>query len=171
MRAAYLNMPGMSHVLSMLTPQNRLVCEIMLHTGLRVGDVLALRKEKIKPRMTIVEQKTGKKRQISLTADLVRRARGDGVEGFVFPHAYKLNEHRTRQAVWKDVTRAAKILRYKQVSPHSCRKVYAVDYYKAHGLEATGRALNHDRESTTLLYALADVLSSGAHRRRGRSKK
>ena len=37
----------MEQVLGVLTPPNRLVMRVMLRTGLRVGDVLALKTEKI----------------------------------------------------------------------------------------------------------------------------
>lgn len=167
-RAAYLCRDGMSHVLALLTPDNRLCMEIALHTGLRIGDVLALRREDIKPRMSVIERKTGKRRVISLTADLVRRARGDGSPGFVFPGARDPMKHRTRQAVWRDVVRAAKVLRYRRVSPHSARKTYAVDYFHAHGddLAATRRVLNHDRDATTMIYALADLLAERERKKR-----
>lgn len=84
-KAAYLQHDGMEHVLALLTPDNRLAMEIALHTGLRITDVLLLRKEDIKPRMVIRELKTGKRKRVFLTADLVRRARGDGEPGWVFP--------------------------------------------------------------------------------------
>lgn len=60
------------------------------------------------------------------------------------------------------------MLRYRRVSPHSARKVYAVNYYHSHGddIEATRRALNHDRESTTLIYALADLISERERKKR-----
>ena len=63
-RAAYLAHEGMSHVLALLTPANRLAMELALHTGLRINDVLALRKEHVSRRFVICEQKTGKKRVV-----------------------------------------------------------------------------------------------------------
>lgn len=41
MTTEYLLNEQMEHVLSALTPSNRLVMRVCLHTGLRVGDVLA----------------------------------------------------------------------------------------------------------------------------------
>lgn len=45
MTTEYLLNEQMEHVLSALTPSNCLVMRVCLHTGLRVGDVLALRTE------------------------------------------------------------------------------------------------------------------------------
>lgn len=47
-------------ILSALTPENRLVMRTALVTGLRVGDVLALKPERLKPHFWVTEQKTGK---------------------------------------------------------------------------------------------------------------
>ena len=159
-RAKYLNQKGMSHVLALLMPENRLICEVMLHTGLRLGDVLTLRKEQIKMRFTIIESKTKKKRTVSLTKYLCETLRGDGREGFCFPHKKFLDRHRTRQAVWRDVKRAAAACRYRNISPHSTRKIFAVNYYGKHNndLKKTQKILNHDNDVVTMLYALADKI-------------
>ncbi len=172
MRSAYVKPDAMAAVLAMLTPENRLICEVMLKTGLRVGDVVRLRCEDVKERMTVKESKTGKGKRVYLGADLARRLRCGRSAGWCFPNARDEAKHRTRQAVWKDIKRAAKLLRYKEnVTPHTCRKVYAVEYYDCHGLDATRRALNHDRAEVTMLYALADVITSDKHRQRRKSKK
>lgn len=150
----------MSHVLALLTPQNQLVCETLLATGLRLGDVLEFRKEKVKRRFTVIERKTGKKRTVYLNARLLTKLKGDGRNGWCFPNARNPERHRTRSAVWRDVNRAAKALRYKGVSPHSARKCFAVEHYRKNGgdLAKTQAVLNHDRSVTTLLYALADKI-------------
>ena len=172
MRSAYVKPDAMSAVLAMLTPENRLVCEVMLKTGLRVGDVLELKCEKVKERMSVTERKTGKRKRIYLGADLARRLKCGRSAGWCFPNARDPAKHRTRQAVWKDIKRAARLLRYREnVTPHTCRKVYAVEYYARHGLSATKDALNHDREEVTLLYALSDVIRDDKHRQRRKSKK
>lgn len=166
MTARYADSESMKHVLALLTAENRLVAEVMLSTGLRVSDVLSLRKENIKKRMTVREKKTGKKRRIYLRGSLVDRLRGDGREGWCFPGARDPRKHRTRQAVWKDIKRAAAMLRFNGISPHSCRKNYAVKHFERYGLDATRRALNHNGDMVTMLYALSNVLDSGKHRQK-----
>lgn len=152
----------MEHVLRLLTPQNELVCRVCLAYGLRVGDVLRLRTRQLKQRkITIREQKTGKRRVITL-ADKLRRAlsvyAGDV---FVFPSRCDPLRHRTRQAVWKDLRRAARALRMGAgVGTHSMRKTAAVRRYAACGdMAAVQRLLNHSDVAVTMLYAMADFVS------------
>ncbi len=139
-----------------LTPSNALVCQVSLHTGLRIGDVLNLKTEQIKPRFWVTEQKTKKRRMVGLPEALRDSILEQAGEVWAFPGRGKTG-HRTRQAVWKDVKRAAKMFRLDQnVAPHSFRKVYAVDLFEKYGdLKTVQRALNHSNETTTILYACA----------------
>ena len=78
MTTEYLLNEQMEHVLSALTPSNRLVMRVCLHTGLRVGDVLALRTEQLlTPQFWITEQKTGKRRRVNLTNELFEQLRDE----------------------------------------------------------------------------------------------
>lgn len=140
----------------MLTPSNALVCQVSLHTGLRVGDVLNLKTEQIKPRFWVTEQKTKKRRMVGLPEPLRAAILRQAGKVWAFP-GRSGERHRTRQAVWKDVKRAAKMFRLDQnVAPHSFRKVYAVDLFEKYGdIKAVQRALNHSNETTTILYACA----------------
>lgn len=157
MTTEYLLNREVGHVLAALTDQNRLVCEVMLHTGLRVGDVLALRTKQLAPRIWVTERKTGKRKQVGLPKDLLRRVRAQAGKEWAFPGRSGVKP-RTRQAVWADVKRAAKAFRLPQnAGTHSMRKVYAVDLLERYGdVQRVRRALNHDRLETTLIYAMAD---------------
>lgn len=147
----------MQHVFAALMPENRLVCRVCVETGLRVGDVLRLRTEQLSSQFWVCEQKTGKKRRVNLKQglldDLKRQA---GVE-WVFP-GRNPKKHRTRQAVWRDVKRAAKAFRLPQnVAVHSLRKVFAHEVLeKSKGdLGKVQRALNHSDAATTMVYVMA----------------
>ena len=72
MKAEYLLEEQVERVLSCLTPVNRLVMRVCLHTGLRIGDVLSFRTEQVSrgPRWWISEQKTGKRRLVALPVGL-----------------------------------------------------------------------------------------------------
>lgn len=155
-RTEYLLNKELEHVLAVLTPSNALVCQVCLHTGLRVGDVLNLKTAQIKPRFWVTEQKTGKRRMVGLPEALREAILEQAGEVWAFPGTGKTG-HRTRQAVWKDVKRAARMFRLDQnVAPHSFRKVYAVDLYEQYGdLKPVQKALNHSSEATTILYACA----------------
>lgn len=168
MTTDYLLHREVDEVLAMLMPGNALVMRVALHTGLRVGDVLSLRTEQLAPRFWVTESKTGKRRQIGLPEPLLSDLKKCAGDYWVFPGKDPKN-HRTRQAVWKDVKRAAKALRLPQnVGPHSARKVYAVELLAKYGeIKKVQRALNHGSESVTLIYALADKqLESKTRRRR-----
>ena len=120
-------------VLDLLTYENRLVLRVLLHTGLRIGDALALKPEQLKPNFWVTEQKTGKRKQVGLPGPLLDDLREASGQYWVFPGADP-RKHRSRQAVWKDVKRASSALRLTQnVAPHSARKVYAVDLLKKYG--------------------------------------
>lgn len=161
MRSDYVERENLEHVLAALMPQNRLACEVSLATGLRIGDVLSLKTEQLKERFSVYEQKTGKRRSVRLNADLLERCLKNAGHMWVFPHRTNGNKHRSRQAVYKDLKRAAFLFRVSEnLCPHSLRKVYAVEDYKKYGdLKRVQHLLNHDKEAVTLLYALADSLT------------
>ena len=95
--------------------------------------------------------------------------RAQAGEDWVFPGRNPA-KHRTRQAVWADVKRAARAFRLPQnVGPHSFRKVYAVELLRKYGdLERVRRALNHGSYTTTMVYAMADrLLEAKGHHRSG----
>jgi len=151
----------------LLTPENRLVMRVALATGLRISDVLALTPDELKPHCWVKEQKTGKKRQIGLPEPLLSDLQITSGSRWVFP-GRDPGKHRTRQAVWADVKRAAKALRLPQnVAPHSARKVYAVDLMAKYGdIARVQRALNHSCESVTMIYAMADMQLRAKNMRR-----
>lgn len=158
MTAEYLIRREMEHVFAALTPANRLVCRVCVDTGLRVGDVLALRPEQLARQFWVTESKTGKRRRVNLTDKLLADLRASSGRYWVFPGARDPRHHRTRQAVWRDVKRAAKAFRLPQnVSVHSLRKVYAVDQLaRSKGdLAKVQRLLNHSDIATTMIYAMA----------------
>lgn len=168
MKAEYLLQREVDNVLSVLTPGNALVMRVALHTGLRVGDCLNLKTEQLAPRFWITEGKTGKRRQIGLPQPLLNDLKKCAGKVWVF-EGVDPKKHRTRQAVWKDVKRAAEAFRIRQnVAPHSARKVFAVELLNKYGdIEKVRKALNHSSASVTMIYAMADrQLESKTKRRR-----
>lgn len=170
MRTEYLIEKEVERVLDLLTFENRLVMRLLLHTGLRIGDALRLKPEQLKPNFWITEQKTGKRRQVGLPEPLLSDLRQASGKYWVFPGADP-QKPRTRQAVWKDVKRAATALRLTaNAAPHSARKVYAVELLRKYGdIERVRRALNHGGVEVTLVYAMADKQLCAAGRRRRRA--
>ena len=168
MKTEYLLNREVDLVLAMLTNRNALIMRTALHTGLRVSDVLSIKTDQLATRFWVTESKTKKRRQVGLPEPLLSdiKKQAGGVWAFENPMT---GRPQTRQAVWKDVKRAAKAMRLPQnVAPHSARKVYAVELLSKYGdIDRVRRALNHSSEAITLVYALADrQLESKMKRRR-----
>lgn len=164
MTTEYLLNEQVERVLACLTPDNRLAMRVALHTGLRISDVLSLRTDDLKrgPRWWVRESKTGKRKLVALPKELREDLLRYAGTIWVFPSRLDERKHRTRQAVWKDVKRAAvafRIDREINVGPHSARKVYAVRLMEKYGdIAKVTRALNHSDQNVTMIYALADKL-------------
>lgn len=169
MKTEYLLNREVDQVLSILTDKNRLVMRVALHTGLRVGDVLQLKTEQLKRHFWITESKTKKRRQVGLPEPLLSDLKKAAGKTWVFPGRSGSKPH-TRQAVWKDIKRAAKAFRLPQnVGPHSARKVYAVQLLQEYGdIERVKRALNHSSAAVTMIYAMADQQLKSKKRRRAK---
>lgn len=144
-------------------PQNQLILEVSLATGLRLSDVLALKTQNIKKQCTIQEQKTGKKKRVYFPAELLERMLVQAGSIYVFEHRLDRRKHKTRQAVWKDLNRSMEYFRIPKklvVSPHTCRKVYAVEMFKKNGdIKKVQSLLNHSSEGVTAIYVMADILT------------
>lgn len=169
MTTEYLLAREVDHVLAALTPQNRLIIETVLQTGLRISDVLELKTSDLKPSMWVTERKTGKKHRCGLKKDLLRRILAQAGPIWAFP-GRNGNGHKTRQAVWADVKRAAKAFRLPQnVGTHSFRKAYAVELLAKYGdLLRVQRAMGHSAPSITVIYAMADRLLDARLQREGK---
>lgn len=159
MKTEYLIDREVQQILGLLTDGNRLAISVALHTGLRISDVLELKRAQLGKQFWVTEKKTGKRKQVGLPKVLLDEVlqRSTGSE-WAFPGA-KPGTHRTRQAVWKDVKRAAAAYRIRvNAAPHSFRKVYAVDLLHKYGdVKKVQRALNHHSPTLTLVYAMADL--------------
>lgn len=175
MKTEYLLEEQVEHVLALLTPVNRLAMRVALHTGLRIGDVLSLKKSDIDkgPQFGITESKTGKRRRVNLTEPLWQELRDCCGEVWVFQSRSDPKKHRSRQAVWSDVKRAERALRLPQnIGPHSARKVYAVQLMEDYGdIDKVRRALNHSRDSTTMIYVMAAALLKAKYAKKRRRRR
>lgn len=167
MRADYLPAPAMAHILAALMPQNRLALQVSEATGLRIGDVLGLKTAKLAQRMTVRESKTQKSKRVYLPADLYAEMLRRAGKVWVFEGRLSAKKHRTRQAVFKDLRRTARLFRLdgrriaEHVSPHTERKIYAVEALRKSGnVKRVQQLLNHSDEAVTMLYAMADQLTA-----------
>lgn len=167
MRADWVDPDALRLLLTAMMPANALAMEVAMSTGMRIGDVLAIRTEQArKPRFTIKEEKTGKARRIYLPRKLRERMFEQAGRFYVWEGRTDPTKHRTRQAVYKDLARVAKLYRLdgrklqEHVSTHTARKVWAVERFHETGDAAqVQREMNHTQGAVTALYILADELT------------
>lgn len=162
MRSDWVSDDTIGLVLQALMPANQLAIETSLRYGMRIGDVLSMRRIDVeKGSFTYKEEKTGKTRRIRLSEKFQLRLLGQAGRIYIFEHRLDVRKHRTRQAVYKDIRRASKAFRLKaHISPHSARKIYAVDCFRKYGdIKKIQKLLNHSDEAVTMIYALADQLN------------
>lgn len=163
-RSDYVYQETFDHILAALMPMNRLALEVSLATGLRIDDVLHLKREQVnRGRFTIKEKKTGKSRRITLSKNMQKVLLMHGGEIYIFEGRNDPKKPRTRQAVNKDLKRACKLFRVKgvNITPHTARKIYAVGWFKRScSLDKVKQLLNHSDEAVTMIYAMADELTA-----------
>lgn len=159
MKTEYLLGREVERVLAALMPQNQLVMRLVLRNGMRLSDALEFRTADLRCSGWYVEKKTGKRRRFGIDKPLLEAIRAQAGPVWAFP-GRDPSKHKTRQALWHDVKRAAKAFRLPQnVAPHSFRKVYAAQLMRKYGdLERVRRNLNHSSSSVTAIYAISDVL-------------
>lgn len=150
-----------SAFLVLLQTENAEALRLSMDYGVRLGDVLRMTTEQLrKPYWSFKEEKTGKRRRVRLSRthkDVLFSFAG---KVYVFEHRLDPHKHRTRQAVYKDIKRLATALGFPDISPHSARKIYAVEHFReCRDINKVQRLLNHSDPSVTALYALADSIS------------
>lgn len=167
MRSRFINKRDVENLARDLGKAAWLPFRVMLETGLRVGDVCKLRRSDVqrredeRPVLHFVADKTGKEgfAPISegLYGALIKEARRRG--GYLFPGREK-GSHITRQALYARIKRSCADLGIdpRGISPHSLRKVFAVNLRHERGLEAVREALQHDNAAVTRVYAYADTV-------------
>ena len=170
MKAGYLEHGAVCALQAAVTKSPRprtgawLPLAVSLETGLRIGDVVSLPAGALDgDTISYVAQKTGKRGRAKIPFTLAEEIRAGANSLWLFPSPYQGGTtHLTRQAVWKRLKRAARRagLAEEGVSPHSMRKVFAVDLHAREGLAAVQKALQHSRIDVTELYALSDYLSA-----------
>lgn len=165
MRAKFLTENELSRLRAAMTSRAWLPYQIAIETGLRVGDVAKLAWHDLQGnRLSYTAQKTGKPGTAILensTAEALWKERTTALSPWMFPAPKDGNHHISRQLLWKRLKAAAKKagLNMVGISPHSLRKVYGVNEYHAHGMNAARVGLQHTDMSTTEIYVLSDWLT------------
>lgn len=139
-----------------LPPKYEVIYDLGVATGLRISDIISLKKSALtieKP--TIIEQKTKKSNRIYIPKDLRRKlekiAAASDTE-YIFGSISR-SGHISRQCVYKQFKKAARAAEIKRVGTHSMRKKYAKKQAKK-GLAHAQKKLNHSNIAETALYTI-----------------
>ena len=158
MKSKFIDSPELRALRAHLDEEAWLPLWVSLETGLRVGDVVKLKGSNVREDgIHYRAQKTGKNGIAKISAEL-RQALPKAKTKWLFPSPYKRGAHITRQCVWARIKKAAERaeLSKEGVSPHSMRKVFAVELYREKGFQAVQEALQHANNATTEIYSFAD---------------
>jgi integrase len=161
MRSEYIENSVLSLVIAKMGYENALAVRLSLESGLRIGDVLKVRREDFDGNnLHFVAQKTNKKGVVSLSPDFVKELlNNSGGSDYIFCGRGG-DKPRTRQAVYIDFKKAVKELGIKEnATPHSVRKIFAVEELKNKTFEQVQEELQHSNADVTMLYACADKLN------------
>lgn len=160
MRTRYLTPDEVKKLAKAAKGEEWLPLAVAVSTGLRIGDVLKIRpSDFVRHGVRYRAQKTGKLGHAPLTDELILALyHSSAGSRWCFPSPKDRRQHLTRQAAWARMKRACKRAGVDPsgVSPHSLRKVFAVELLRKTNLAEVQKALQHDRIDTTELYALAD---------------
>ncbi|MBR6726348.1 MAG: tyrosine-type recombinase/integrase [Clostridia bacterium] len=168
MKARYLSEREVTLLFAHMDADRRLVFEVAIQSGMRIGDVLKIRARDLKQvapeavEIRYTAEKTDKKGSATVYGSVAKKLLDlrKGRKGFLWPSTSKCG-HITRQSAWnwiKTAANAAKI-DLKGVSPHSLRKCFAVRIRHEQGMLAAQRALQHSDSAVTAIYAYSDVYS------------
>lgn len=144
--------------LNELSWRDRIIFNIGISTGLRITDILHLKRADVfKGKFVVKERKTKKSKKISLNNDLLNDIKNyDKLYHIKYKKLLfinpKTNKPYTRQAIYYHFRNIAKLLNT-HTSPHSMRQTYAKELYKkTKSLKAVQKALNHNSSNTTKIY-------------------
>jgi integrase len=144
-----------NEIISRMDIRDKCITQIMIDTGLRISDVLNLRKNDIKNGI-IQQKKTKKNKKLDFTAEnqklLDNYINWYYIDDLLFPQKRNKNKPIARSTYYRSLNRVSENLHIK-VSPHSFRKIYAQNIYATtHNIYAVQQSLQHKYISTTATY-------------------
>lgn len=157
MKSRYLSSAEIKRLREALTPGEWLPFAVALETGIRIGDIAALKVRSIQADGIHYTAAKTKKRGVAPISAALRKSLPRAGK-WLFPSPYLSEKHITRQALWARMKRAAHRagVEMEGVSPHALRKDFAVELYKAKGFAAVMAALQHANAATSEIYAFSD---------------
>jgi integrase len=150
---------AIARFLNVIERQIFLLC---IETGLRISDVLRLRKATIRNNpMQVYETKSKRIRSVTVSdelhAELLRWHNHGSDDTFVFYSLRDMCKPYNRMTFHRKLKEAAKYAKV-EASAHSTRKLYAQTVYKRTGdIRAVQEAMHHKYLSTTATYLDIDI--------------
>lgn len=165
MRSDFVELKTFERIFPYMQAENSLAVSLSLQTGLRIGDVVSLKRSQLNKKTRILQykaQKTGKNGTCELSREMVERLCRNAGKTYIF-EGKAPDKHRTRQAVWADVKKASKRAGIeKNVTPHSARKNYAVNLLReTESIQKVQEALQHTNVELAEYYAHSDTATRG----------
>ena len=165
MKSDFVELKVFERIFPYMQAENCLAVSLSLQTGLRIGDVVSLKRAQLNKKTRILQykaQKTGKNGTCELSREMCERLCKNAGKVYIF-EGKAPDKHRTRQAVWADVKKASKRAGIeKNVTPHSARKNYAVNLLRdTESIEEVQRALQHTNVELAEYYAHSDTATRG----------
>ncbi|MEK4157607.1 site-specific integrase [Paenibacillus sp. FSL R10-2779] len=128
-----------------------------INTGLRVSDIVALKVADVrdKTHVRIVEQKSGKVRNVNLKAihpEITEYTRGMSPEDWLFP-SRKGDGHITPTQAYRALVKAGEMTDRTDIGTHTMRKTFGYHHYKRNkDVAALQEIFNHSAPSITKRY-------------------
>lgn len=161
MRSEFITKEVLELLLRRMCQDNALAVRLSLATGLRIGDCLKTRVSDLQDgELFYIAEKTGKPGVVKIGAELEKELRLNSRGSFFCFPGRDGSKPRTRQAVYTDLKKCAKEMKIDEnVTPHTARKVFAVEELKNKTFAEVQEELQHSDPSITMLYACADKLT------------
>lgn len=128
-----------------------------INTGLRVSDIVSLKVSDVKDKthVRVVEQKSGKVRNVNIKAiqpELSAYIAGMDSEGWLFP-SRKGNGHITPTQAYRALVKAGEMIDRTDIGTHTMRKTFGYHHYKRNkDVAALQEIFNHSAPSITKRY-------------------
>lgn len=132
---------------------------MLLHTGLRLGDVLKLRIEDVyrKDNIFIKEQKTGKRKEIQISTKLKRElnsyCKNRSSSEYLIKSRNGYNKPIGRVRAYEIIKKVGNVFELNNFACHSLRKTFGRRYFEKYkNIEELRDFFNHSNSTVTLRY-------------------
>lgn len=128
-----------------------------INTGLRVSDIVALKVSDVKDKthVRVVEQKSGKVRNVNVKAirpEIDAYTRGMSADDWLFP-SRKGSGHITPTQAYRDLVKAGEMIDRNDIGTHTMRKTFGYHHYRQNkDVAALQEIFNHAAPSITKRY-------------------